>query len=412
MLDLTLLFNLAVAMALGLFIGLERERSAGKGDSLAGIRTFPFFAAFGFLSALLGELVSLWFLLLAFLCIIILIGISYYVTASKNQLGLTTEMAVFLTFLLGILVYYQYVVFAVIVAVLMVMLLTLKTFLHRFAKNLSPEELQSALKFAVVTLIVLPLLPNQAYGPLGIFNPYKIWLTVVLVSAVSFAGYVLYKGLGNRGLALTGLVGGLVSSTAVTTSFSEKSKQTNDYCPLIIGILAAIGVMSLRVLLWIFLIAPFLLKELWLPILSVAVTAALFSLFLYHKREKRPAKTQVDLSSPFTLAPALKFGLLYLAITAASKLGNLYLQSKGLYLTALFSGFVDIDAITLTVSGLSKSGEIAATVAAATIMTAFITNTAIKGIYSYIFGAKRFAIQFSVILGIILGISILLMVLF
>lgn len=412
MLDLTLLLNLAIAMALGLFIGLERERSTSRGDSLAGIRTFPFFAAFGFLAALLGELVSLWFLLLAFLCIIILIGISYYVTASKNHLGLTTEMAVFLTFLLGILIYYQYIVFAVIVAVLMVMLLTLKTFLHRFAKSLSPEELQSALKFAVVTLVVLPLLPNQAYGPLGIFNPYKIWLTVVLVSAVSFAGYVLYRWLGNRGLALTGLVGGLVSSTAVTTSFSEKSKQTNDYCPLIIGILAAIGVMSLRVLLWIFLIAPFLLKELWLPILSVAVTAGLFSLFLHHKQEKQPAKTQVDLSSPFTLAPAIKFGLLYLTITAASKLGNLYLQSKGLYLTALFSGFVDIDAITLTVSGLSKSGEIAAAVAAAAIMTAFITNTAIKGVYSYIFGAKKFAIQFTAILGVILGISILLMVLF
>ena len=228
MLEYALLKSFLIALALGALIGLEREYAQFKGKykSFAGIRTFPLIALCGALLAYLGKVVSVWVLVSGIIIFSGLIIAAYYSTSVKSKYhGITTALAALLAFIVGIICIYGDIILAVLIGIVVAILLYARNFLHHFAKKIKKEELVDTLKFAVIAFVILPFLPNKGYGPHDIFNPFVIWLMVVFISGISFAGYILMKWFGERGIELAGVFGGLVSSTAVTTSFAHRSQK-------------------------------------------------------------------------------------------------------------------------------------------------------------------------------------------
>ena len=383
--------NLFIALALGALIGLEREyaRFRKKAHDYAGIRTFPLIALFGALAAYLGSTVSVWIFVVSILIIGALIVFAYLsiVKGSPTHFGVTSEMAGFLTFFIGALCFYGDRKLAVIITVMVTIILYARSLLHRFAEKIKKQEMADTLKFALIAFVILPLLPNKGYGPLEIFNPYVIWLMVVFISGIGFAGYILMKWFGERGITLAGILGGLVSSTAVTSSFAARSKKEKKiYRALVLGVVLANTIMFVRILIEVFVINRDLFKIMLLPLSILVVVCSIFSYILW--RKAKDAKGKISLDSPFTLGPALKFGAFFAVILALVKLGDVYLAEQGVYLVSFISGFADVDAITVSLSQLAKN-SLALETARNGIILAALTNVGVKGGIAYFFGDRK-----------------------
>jgi len=390
MIEIVLMQRFFIALALGLLIGLEREyaRYKERGHEYAGIRTFPLITLFGALAAFLGELISIWILLLGMLLVGILIIVAYFGVKDKKHIGATTEIAGLLAFFIGVLTYYGEISFAVILTIIIAVILYARSMLHHFAQHISQKELGSTLAFAVIVFIILPFLPDQGYGPYNLFNPHFIWLMVILISGIGFIGYALMKWYGEKGIVLAGLLGGIVSSTATTISFAQRSmKEVKVYPTLVLGVLLANAVMFIRVLIEIFVINRSLLSKMLLPMLGLAVLTFVFSYFLWKKSKK--IKGKIELGTPLALKPAIQFAVIFAFILALVKLANIYLSSKGVYLVSFLSGFADVDAVTLSLSQLAKT-ELAENIARDGILIAVLTNVAVKGGIAYWLGGKEF----------------------
>ncbi len=393
MVELIIFKNLFVALLLGALIGLEREyaRYHKRGHDYAGIRTFPLISLFGALAALLGELINPWILIVGIGLIGALIVISYFFVTfrSKQYTGATSEVAGFLTFFIGIICYYGDIGLAAALAVVITSILYARSMLHHFAERIKKYELADTLKFALIALVILPFLPNKYYGPYELFNPFMFWLMVVFISGISFLGYFLMKWFGKTGIGLTGILGGLISSTALSLSFAERSKkETQIYKALALGVILANGIMFLRILIVVFVLNRGLFIKLLLPLGILALITAIFSYLLITKIKNVPGK--IKLKSPFTLWPALKFGFFFAIILALIKLAEVYFSSKGVYLVSFLSGFADVDAVTISLSQLAKS-TLTEQTASIGIVIAALTNLAVKGGIAYVFGEKKFS---------------------
>ncbi len=391
MVELLFLKSFAIALALGALIGLEREyaRYKERGHRYAGIRTFPLIALLGALSTYLADLISIWILLVTLVLVGILILVAYFTVLDKKYVGATSEMAALLTFFIGVLSYQGEFFFATILAMVITLILYARSMLHNFAERINEKELSATLKFGVIAFIILPFLPNKWYGSLELFNPYIVWLMVVFITGISFVGYILLKWFGERGIALTGILGGTVSSTATTTSFAVRSKKEEYlYRTLIIGVVLANGTMLIRILLEVFVVNQNLFIGLLIPLLSLAAITAIFSYFLW-QREKGSASS-IKLGSPFTIKPALKFAAAFAVIIALVKVADIYLSTQGVYAVSFLSGLVDVDAITVSLSQLAKNG-VAAKIAHNGILIAALTNIAAKGALAWWLGGKKFS---------------------
>ncbi|MEK6809235.1 MAG: MgtC/SapB family protein [Nanoarchaeota archaeon] len=390
MAELALIGNFLLALALGALIGLEREyaRYRKHAHDYAGIRTFPLIALFGALSAFFGEILNPWILVIGILLMGLLIIVSYFMLSRKKYSGATSEVAGFLTFFLGILAYFGEVKLAVLLTVIITIILYSRTVLHQFAHHLKREEMKGALVFAVIAFVILPFLPNQGYGPYQLFNPFLTWLMVVLISGISFVGYILMKWSGERGIEITGILGGIASSTAVTLSFAEHSKrQEYLYKALALGVILANGVMLIRVLLEVLLINRALFVSLLVPMLSLIAITGLFSYYFW-KRVKRDSE-KIELKSPFSLKPALKFAGIFTLALALLKLAAIYFPSQGVYLISFLSGLADPNAIALSLSQLAGT-SISLDVARDGIILGVLANTLAKGGLAYFYGEKKF----------------------
>ncbi len=401
-----------IALVLGALIGLERERSTYKQKRMAyaGIRTFPLIALFGALSAYFAHTISFWILIVNTIILGALVITVYFVTtdSSGKRFGATSEIAGLLTFFIGVLAYFNEILFATLLAITITFILYLREPLHTFAQHLKRGELEDTLKFIVIAFVILPFLPNQSFGPLGIFNPYIIWLMVVLISGISYVGYFFMKWFGEKGIELAGIFGGLVSSTAVTTSFAERSKRTRSkkvLGPLLLGVVLANSIMFIRILVEVFLVHRPLFYKLILPLSALFVLSLVFVFFLW-KKEKR-VKGKVELKSPFRLWPALKFGGFFALVLALVKLADVYLSTKGVYVVSLISGFADVDAITLSLSQLAK-GDLPLEIAKRGIMIAALTNVAVKGGIAYLFGSREFGLRIAGMFAGLIGLGLVL----
>lgn len=383
-----LLLRFGVALFIGILVGLQREFASDEpGHELsAGARTFAFFSLIGCMAAMIAEqLSSPWvFAIIVFLPGIFL-AINYYFDVSRERGGMTTETAAVLTMLAGALVYWNHISLAVALGVTITVLLSIKFEMREFVRHITREDVFSTLKFAVITAIILPVLPNRTFGPppFDVFNPFKIWLLVVLISGISFAGYILMKIVGPRkGIGLTGFLGGLASSTAVTLSFSQRSR---DHAALAksfaLAIIIAWTVMFARLLIEVAAVNPSLARHLWLPVLISIVAGLLYVVYLWRKERGGGPHGDVSFSNPFELLPAITFGLLFALILFVAKAAQMYLGTTGIYLTSVVSAIADVDAIALTVAELHRTADGPDTVTSArAIMLAGASNTLAKGL--------------------------------
>lgn len=372
----------AAALGLGVLLGLERERSKTE-TTFAGVRTFGLLALAGGIAAFLdGALDRPGLALAVFAAVAALVVVSYAVTAQRGEFGVTTEISALLAFLIGFLCVRGHVATAAGLAVASGAMLALKDWLHRLSHRIEPADVEATLKFAIVSLIVLPLVPNHDFGPppFDVINPYKIWLMVVLISGLDFASYVLAKVVGaEQGVALAGLLGGLVSSTAATLGFARRSReQPRQARALALGILIAWTVMFVRVGVLVAAVDWVLVPTIAPAMAAFAVPSLAICALLW--RRHRPAGKAETLAgdNPFALGQAIRFGVLFGVITFVAKAARVYLGDAGLYLAAAVAGLTDVDAIALSMAQLARADATSESPAAIAIVIAVIANTLCK----------------------------------
>ena len=380
--DTQLAISFAVAISLGALLGLERERSKG-GDGGAGVRTFALISLAGALAGYLDKSLglSVWALVIFVLVGVLLVS-AYVVAAIRGDTGITTEVSALLAFLLGLLCAHGQLQLASAIAVVMALLLALKEWLHRLATQINTADVEATLKFAIVTLIILPLVPNDSYGPapLDALNPYKIWLMVVLISALNFASYLVIKVVGpEHGIGLVGLLGGLASSTAVTLGFARRSQQDGAEAPaLALGILLAWTVMLVRVAIMTALISWELGQQLFV-VLAVLCVASLLAVAWLWRISQRQVRGEVKSgSNPFELSEAIKFGLLFGVVVVLARAAQLYFGDAGVYVASAVAGLTDVDAITLAMADLVKVDPASLPLGARAVVMAVLANTVAK----------------------------------
>lgn len=390
-----LFFRFGISAAIGFIIGLQREFAFKEkgGEIFAGERTLALMGLIGCSAAFVADILNLpW----AFVAIILLIGgfitAGYFVSAWRGSMGLTTEVAALIVLISGALVYWGYLELAVAMGVTTFVLLSIKLETDILVRRITKEDVYAILKFAVISAIVLPILPDEGLGPapFDVLNPYKIWLMVVFISGISFLGYILIKIAGTRqGIGITGFLGGLASSTAVTLSFSERSQQQFGLAkPFALAIIVSWTMMFSRVLVEVAALNQVLLGVVWIPMVAAGAVALAYSVYLYFA-QRSMEEGEVPLSNPFELGPAVKFGLLYAGILLVSRAAQMYFGDAGIFASSLISGLADVDAITLSMAELSRgAGELSISTASRAIVLAAMSNTVVKGGIVLFMGSK------------------------
>ena len=391
---LELALRFAAALGLGVLLGLERESRHGGEQTFAGVRTFALISLLGAIAGFLDVRgVVPWLPVALFAAVATLVVVQYSQTAARGDVGMTTEVGALIAFLLGLLCLEGHVAVAAALAVASGLMLALKDWLHRLAGRISAADVEATLKFAIVSLIVLPLVPDRTFGPppFDVLNPYKIWLMVVLISGVNFAGYLLVKLVGREhGLGLAGLLGGLVSSTAVTLSFAARSRrQPTQSIHLAVGILLAWTVMFFRAIVLPGVVDPGLGLRLLLALGAVGLVNLAVCLVLWRKSRADELASAEAGENPFELGQAVKFGLLYGVVTLGARAAQLWLGGPGLYLAGALAGLTDVDAISLSMANLVREDPASLVVAARTVAIAALANTAVKGVLAGVTGSAE-----------------------
>jgi len=383
--------QVAMVVAIGLLTGLEREHERKEGDPLfAGIRTFPLIALAGYVAGLLGKVGFNAVLAVALAGVFLLVAVEYVLKALAQHRGMTTEFVAILTFLAGALVALEHMILAATITVVATLALMLKQPLHLLAQKIQAEEIHAILKFAIITVIVLPLLPNREVGPLHLLNPRFVWWMVVFVSAISMVGYVLIRFLpAQKGISLTGLLGGLASSTAATVGLAHESRDSDDSLSncFALGIVIASTVMYLRVLFEAYVVDPGLGRALILPV-AIPTLVGLGTAALLWFQAGAKATSQARVENPMEVEKALKFGLFFAVILVASKLAYQYFGTAGIYLASVAAGLSQVDAITVSAARLAHDRILAYSTANGAILLASASNTVVKGILAMVMGQR------------------------
>lgn len=387
--------QLLVALAIGLLVGIERgwsERKVDEGDRVAGIRTFSIIGLLGGVWALLSETMSDWILAAAFLGVSALIVVAHIFDVKRDRdVGTTTAFAMMLTFVLAAWAVLGEPVLAMAVTIVVVSLLGFKPVLHRWINVIEEKELYAGIKLLVISVALLPFLPDQGYGPYEALNPYWIWWMVVLISGISFVGYFAIKFTDDRkGTFLTAVTGGLASSTAVTFSLAQFARLSEKKTFFMGGILIASSIMFIRVGIEVFVVNRVLLQFLWIPIGLMFIGILIGGYwFLVRGGHDNKNEKQIELKNPFQLGLALRFGALLALILLLSEAVKDWFGDEGIYFLSVASGLMDVDAITVSLSRMALN-DLSTEVASMGIVLASATNTVIKGfIFAVIAGWKE-----------------------
>ena len=394
------LLRLLVAGLLGGLIGMERERAAhASGEEMfAGVRTFPLFAILGAsLTVVTGEMDLA--VVAGFLSVAALAVAAYWRTSSSERAGVTTESAALATYWIGAIAGAGALVLAAAIGITIAILLAAKERLESFPQTMSREELRATLTLAVLAAVILPLLPDRGYGPWQVWNPRKIWIVVVLVCGLSFAAFLAVRFWGpRRGVYLTGILGGLASSTALTVSLAAQSRAVpGGGAALAVGAGLASAVMLVRVGVLTAVVGPTVLPRL-APFLGAAAAGAIFALAILARRAQAAMTRETGLTNPFQLREAIRFGVVFALILLAIEAASRYLGNGGILAASVLAGFVDVDAITLSLSGMSAHGMPVET-AAGGIAAAVLANTAVKAGYAAWRGSPEYRKGVALILG-------------
>ena len=385
-------FQIAVALILGLLIGLQREIYYRRNNrkEFAGTRTFALISLLGYLSAWLNTQIS-WFLptMLLIFGLLVITAYGYKLFYSKAK-GATSEIAALITFTLGVMVHEGLWKYALFLAVILVTLLEFKSKFLLFEEHVAPEDSEAAILFLAMTFVILPLLPDKTVDPFGVFNPYQTWLMVVLVAGISFIGYIAIKILGTkRGVYLTGIFGGLVSSTAVSITLSKLYALRQNYLKNYAGGIAiASTFMYLRVLFEASVFNFALAKKLAIPYLGAAVIGLLYVFYLYRTSASHKVAEESIQNNPLALSEALKLGLLFGLILGSIGFFQERYGNAGVYIVSALSGLTDVDAITLSLSKLAGN-KIDDLTAIYGIVIASAVNSVVKLGIVFTLGGKK-----------------------
>jgi uncharacterized membrane protein (DUF4010 family) len=386
------LLGAIVCLLVGLLLGLERERSQSKDERLfAGIRTFPLLVLAGFLAARFPERSGHWVLPAVLLSVGALAIVSYRAT-SRTHAGTTTEVLAMLAPLLGATAAWGHAAAAAALAVVITLLLTLKAPLHRIAGAITEDEIVAIVKFGLVAVVLVPLLPDEPVGPYQAVVPRHVGLVVVIVCAVSLVGYLLVRLLGGRtGWALVGLLGGLVSSTAVTLSLAGRARSQPELArPLATGVLLASTVLYLRVLFLVSLfVLPLGLHTAPRALIPFAVLAV-FALREWRGSGRGAKGGEAGIGNPVELGRALALGVLFAALLLAGRAAQVQLGAAGLWATGALGGLVDVDAVALAGARLHQQGHATPQAAGGAILLATAANLVLKAVIVLVAGGGAF----------------------
>ena len=389
---------LGIALAIGLLIGIERgwkSREAKEGERIAGLRTYGLTGLLGGSAGILSQYLGLTAFGVVFLGFTAAVTVAY---AMKQRVSpdasITSLITMLLTFVLGALATLNHVNLAASAAVVTALLLRFKDVLHGWLKKLEQRELHAALQLLLISVVLLPILPDRGYGPWQALNPYEIWWMVVLIASISFIGYFTMKVAGpGKGVILTALMAGMASSTALTLHFSRLSQKQEEMRSLLAaGILVACGTMFPRILLISSLINPALFSTLIIPITVMTLLTLLSAAIIWHNSVDRPPSELTHLINPLELKPALFFGALLVLVVLLGKAAIHFFGETGLYLLAAVSGITDVDPINLTLSRMSIA-ELSLDVAVLGIVIASSSNTLVKAVLAVFVGGPALGVR-------------------
>jgi uncharacterized membrane protein (DUF4010 family) len=390
---------LGIALVLGLLIGLERgwrERELSEGMRVAGLRTYGLISLLGGLSGLLAKQTGPLPVGFVFIALALILLVAYHKSQEKSDdVGITSMIAALLAFILGALVVFGHAMLAASSAVVITLLLGFKPLLHGWVSKLDQQELEATLKLLLISVVMLPVLPDKGYGPWQILNPYHVWWMVVLIAGVSYLGYFAIRIAGNRhGPVVTGAFGGLVSSTAVTLNLARVAKKDQALNnALAAGILTACATMFARTLLLTSIMNFALFQQILFSMAAMSGFTYLSALLFWLKTQtKQEDSGDMPLENPFQLGMALKFGAFLSVIMLLSKILQIQFGNAGAYVLAGISGMADVDAIILSMAQMSKQG-LDITVAAHAVFIAVAVNSGFKSLMSWVIGGRGMGLR-------------------
>jgi uncharacterized membrane protein (DUF4010 family) len=402
-----LLTSIIVSVCLGALVGLIRQwsdqREAGGEVDFGGVRTFSLWALLGCVATHLTEEFS------AAVLPVVLLMVGAYLTAmalrdpGPRRPGNTTFAAALLTCLAGALVARGQTQPAIVVAALTMVMLGIKGQVHAWTRGFTADDIRATLQFAAITGVILPLVPNRTYGPYDAFNPYATWLMVVLISGLSFAGYIAMRLLGERaGIFMTSVLGGLASSTASTLAFSRQSKEDQASAPTYsFAVVTACTVMLPRVVVMVGVVSPALAWQLAVPFALMIVPAFGYGLWLLkHRPTAGAGLPSHGIANPLRLTTAIKFALLYAAIAFLVRAAANLEWQGGMLPLAFLSGLTDMDAIALSMAGSHAGGSVALRLAAQAIVLGAVANSLLKAGLAYSLGAPLLKRHATAVLGL------------
>jgi uncharacterized membrane protein (DUF4010 family) len=403
--------KIGLVLFLSFLIGLEREghKAAGGSYTFGGVRTFPLIGLIGYAVALLSG-AQILPVTLGFLAVAGFMMISYWhkLEASHGEAGVTTEVSALTIYLVGALVYDGHFWIATTLSVASVLLLELKQGLEGLTKKVPPEEILTFTKFLMLTAVILPVLPHAEYGPFHI-SPFKTWLVVVAVSAVSYGSYVLQKlSKGRGGVVLAAVLGGAYSSTVTTIVLSRQAKQQNRPHLFAGGSLVATGISYLRFVVLLGLFNRALMERLLPSFLALAAAAVIAGLIWarWTDGEASALQQEFEVKNPLELSAALLFAALFVTMLVGTGLAVRYLGIAGVFSLAGFMGVTDVAPFILSMT--QAAGAITPMgVAAGAIVIAAASNSAIRGIYAFALADRKTGIQTLVLLWSIAAVGLL-----
>ncbi len=402
----------SVVLAIGLVAGLERERHAmAEGRPMfGGARTYPLIALLGAASGLLATAWSWWIVVPTLFALAGLVGAQYVREAGADRdVGLTSEVAALFLFVIALIPFaplpdtsrLDALLLTAGLGAILLALLAMSQVLHAFAGQLSAEDVRATVSFSLIAAVALPLLPDVSMGPGGALNPFWIGVVVVLIAAVGFAGYVAVRLWGaRRGMAVTALAGGLVSSTAVTLTFSGKGRDAPSLapaCALAVGL--ACVTMLPRMLVEVAAIRRALLMPALYPIGAMLVAGAIGLWALWRRAEETPEETEPTLRNPFRLTQAVQLGVAYALVRVIAALAHDWFGDGGLYVTSVLAGLTDVDAITISVARMHAQSALSDHTAVMAITLAATSNTVVKAGLALSLGGRAVGLPVLAVLG-------------
>ncbi len=398
MVEFEVFYRLAAALGIGFLIGMQREHTYFDSQDRhpAGVRTFAMVGFCGTITACLGASMES---VAPFITGLIVVGVllaashvSFGLNHKEGSAGITTSIALILVYLLGGLCWFGRLLESCVVMVVLLFLLSAKKQLHDFANRISAEDITATVKFAVISLMILPFLPNKAYGPPGleVLNPHTIWLFVVFISGIGFVSYVLIKVIGpGKGIWLTGLFGGLASSTALTLNMVGRSRENESYASdFTLSIVLSWAVMYARLYLICVFLMPALALPLALPLLVPVVPSLGYAFYLKVKESKDHSEKSSDFSNPFKLLPAIKFGLIFTVVMFVANAARVYLGNGALIACSFLGGAAEMDAVAFSLIDMTIKSTLPVRELAIALLFASLANTLTKGALVFFLGAK------------------------